>query len=90
MSRRLFPKCNPSNNPQHIKCWDCSGPGWGPMLTSELWFRIVDHLPFVASFGFFLCQPCMEKRIGRPLAKGDLRDCPMNHGHPMYVRNNQM
>lgn len=63
-----------------IICYDCGGHGWGPMLIDAVWMRIVHH-----DFdGMYLCAPCMVKRLGRTLRRGDLVDCPMNHHHEIW------
>lgn len=73
----------PSQAPPDIKCNGCGGNGWGPMLRAIVW-RKVCH-PSMGGLGFFLCEPCIEKRLGRPLLGTDLRDCPMNRLHRKYL-----
>lgn len=80
-------------------CCDCWGDGWGPMLRSEVWRKIepqVQTLYFVRSqpnlyrWGKFLCEPCVEKRLGGPVCSYHLRDCPMNSNHPNYIPHGGM
>lgn len=68
-------------------CQDCPNDGWGPMLRSEIWNKIV---PVGNHCRYFLCQSCMEQRLGRAIVKGDLRDCPMNQRHSCYVAHGRM
>lgn len=46
------------------KCRDCLGNGFGPMVHRDIWsaYGCGDGL---------LCQGCLEKRMGRPLADSD-------------------
>lgn len=90
----IFPYGN-KQVPPHIVCCDCFGPGWGPMLQTKVWKSIE---PNVSVFEFipkdvplpvvyprkYLCEPCIEKRLGHPVTSDELRDCPMNIGHPAY------
>lgn len=55
----------------------CQNHGFGPMLRSMVWKR---HF----AGRQFQCEPCMVRRLGRPLNRYDLRDCPMNMCHPAF------
>jgi hypothetical protein len=55
----------------------CQNHGYGPMLRSIVWNR---HFAGVS----FACEPCMVRRLGRPLGPRDLRNCLMNLVHPAY------
>jgi len=57
------------------------------MLTTETWDKI---LPLKDSRGVYLCEDCMIGLLGRPLIGTDLRDCPMNYGHPEYTNHHLM
>jgi hypothetical protein len=55
-------------------CADCvSAPDLGPMLHDDVWLSI-------ARDDEFLCLPCIEWRLGRPLTESDLVDCLFNAG----------
>lgn len=50
------------------------------MLKEDVWLSIAEKEEF-------LCEECIEKRLGRPLTGWDLKDCPLNHEtwpHLMY------
>lgn len=69
--------------PQFFECDACDAPGWGPMLKEEVWAVIKPVHP-KQSFGTgFLCQQCMERRLGRHLTASDLSLVPMNYLHPL-------
>lgn len=73
-------------------CQLCMNEGWGPMLTTELWRKIEPgplH-PSQPSCRIFLCEDCMEHKLGRKITGGDLRDCPMNYSHRAYLPNGAM
>lgn len=83
-----FPFGNQNLRPDiDFTCQDCTNDGWGPMLTTAVWNKVV---PVGNHCRFFLCQSCMELRLGRRLRQGDLRDCPMNMCHPCYTPNGVM
>lgn len=74
-------------------CSDCFGDGWGPMLRDVVWntieppvvtMYILASQPDLIRWGRFLCEPCIEKRLGTPIEWFHLRDCPMNVNHPKY------
>lgn len=81
LTQRLFPYTQ-HGAPADIVCVDCGGCGWGPMLEPCVWEKIVPRGQNHRRY--FLCQPCMEKRLGRKLVGNDLRDCPMNYLHPLW------
>lgn len=66
------------NNGCTCSSFGCMNEGWGPMLTTKVWKQIAKPKEI------FLCEPCVRKRLGRPIVGSDLRDCPMNHDHPQY------
>ncbi len=70
--------------PKYIICADCGNNGWGPMLTAKTWKSIVKKKKDRYNVYFFLCETCMEKRLGRSLISTDIRDCPPNYYHPEY------
>jgi len=55
----------------------CQNHGYGPMLRTIVWKQ---HFRGVS----FACEPCMVRRLGRPLNRNDLRNCPMNLIHPAF------
>lgn len=62
--------------------WRCDTPhcqnrGYGPMLRDILWQRKFHGVSF-------MCEPCMVRRLGRPLGPYDLRNCLMNLAHPAF------
>lgn len=57
------------------------------MLRTSLWELIKPRDSKIPVRDQLMCQPCMERRLGRKLKKGDLRDCPMNEHHRLYVAN---
>jgi len=54
-------------------CADCGGHGYGYMLRDSLWV-LVNR----GSRDGFLCLPCVERRLGRPLRRDDFTDVPIN------------
>ncbi len=61
-----------SEHPTSYFCQDCGAlHGDGPMLVNDLWLRLFPG-------GGVACWECMERRAGRELAVGDLKEVPMN------------
>jgi hypothetical protein len=60
------------------------------MLCTEVWKKIepVEQSPHF--YNRFLCEVHMRVRLGRELTSDDLRDCPMNHKHPLYKPHGRM
>lgn len=83
-----FPHGTHGPKPDYLICHGCGEDGWGPMLLSKIWNSIVK--PADNHCRYFLCQVCMEKRLGRRLKLGDLRDCPVNYHHPLYVKHGRV
>ena len=65
-------------------CADC-GPAdlIGPMLRDDIWLSI-------ARKDEFLCLPCIERRLGRPLTENDLTGCRLNEGCPEFLARRRL
>jgi hypothetical protein len=74
---QTFPRHPTRDCPDRIRCEDCNGPGWGPMLKYVVWDKISQ------SRKGFLCEGCMVLRLGRALRLEDMVKCPMNAYHPL-------
>jgi hypothetical protein len=81
--QRIFPFKN-CCVPQCFECDMCDDPGWGPMLKDEVWIKIQAKERKLSIGDGFLCEPCMVKRLGRPLVAADLAPVPMNALHPLF------
>lgn len=56
----------------------CQNVGYGPVLRNIVWNKRFQGVNF-------MCEPCMMRRLGRPIGPYDLRNCPMNIRHPAFV-----
>lgn len=78
-----FPYGNRSA-PSEFLCFQCGDNGWGPMLRDLIWKELIPKRGRRNRHQLFMCQPCMEIKLQRPLTSTDLRDCPMNYRHELY------
>lgn len=79
-----FPYGN-SHVPADIQCDSCASNGWGPMIYDHLWYKVEPKVK-KPKYRKFLCQVCMESKLGRKLTARDLKTVAMNRHHELLVK----